>query len=86
VGLKRRLANIFSNREITLFVLVDRQEKKKMGHFGTLWDICRLNLQTIQTPNQESNPKQAYPKIALRVFFFFCTLFRKYSLNQPAFL
>jgi hypothetical protein len=56
-----------------------------MGHFGTLWDILRHNLQPIQAPINESNPKQAYSKILHQVFFFFCTVSRKYSLNQPAF-
>jgi len=31
--------------------------------------------QTIQAPKGKNNPKQAYPKMQLRVFFFFCTLF-----------
>jgi hypothetical protein len=47
--------------------------------------FCNLNLQIQQTLKSKNNPKQAYPKKQLRVFFFFCTLFRKYSLNQPAF-
>jgi hypothetical protein len=47
--------------------------------------FCNLNLQIQQTLKGKSNPKQAYPKMHLRVFFFFCTLFRKYNLNQLAF-
>jgi len=47
--------------------------------------IHNRNLQTIQALNNESNLKQAYSEILLRVFFFFCTVFKKYSLNQPAF-
>jgi hypothetical protein len=46
--------------------------------------VLNRNPQTIQAPKAKSNPKQAYPKIHLRVFFFFCTVFRNYSLNQPA--
>jgi hypothetical protein len=47
--------------------------------------FCNLNLQIPQTLKVKSNPKQAYPKMQLRVFFFYCTLFRKYNLNQLAF-
>jgi hypothetical protein len=61
------------------------QEKKKIRLFPTICDFWRLNLQPIQALNKESNSKQAYPKMQLQVFFFFCTQFRKYSLNQPAF-
>jgi hypothetical protein len=33
---------------------------------GTLWDICRHNLQPIQTPNGKSNSKQAYLKFCTK--------------------
>jgi hypothetical protein len=63
----------FSTKKSNVYGTCSMQEKK-MGHFGTLWDICRLNLQTPQALNGKSNLKQAYFKMHLRVFFFFCTL------------
>jgi hypothetical protein len=48
-------------------------------------DLHKRIQQTFKALKAKKNLKQAYPKILHRVFFFFCTLSRKYSLNQPAF-
>jgi hypothetical protein len=48
-------------------------------------DVQKRIQQTIRTLKAKNNSKQAYSKILHRVFFFFCTVSGKYSLNQPAF-
>jgi hypothetical protein len=48
-------------------------------------DVRSRILQIFLTLKAKINSKQAYSRILLRVFFFFCTLFKKYSLNQKAF-
>jgi len=44
----------------------------------TLYDFFRRNLQTLQTPKQESNPKQAHPKCKFNC----CSSFIEKKLEQ----